>query len=187
MPFLVSDRAVFCRNVTVCDDDMWPNFARSHSTIACGLLELHGAPGFGEGFGDGPGAGAAGVRNVCVMLQPLAVSPSLARTRQKSDEPFGRGELLKVVWPAPSFTMPAALSCVNAWSVAIWNSYPRKPTGPTIAALAARRVGDVVAICSLLTGETGEGAATDARGKMSKPAEAAVPVLAPSSAHARQK
>src|SRR5215510_9151752 len=44
MPFLVSDRAVFCRNVTVCDDDMWPNFARSHSTIACGLLELHGAP-----------------------------------------------------------------------------------------------------------------------------------------------
>src|SRR6476659_1092806 len=33
MPLAVSERADDCRKVTVCDDDMWPNFARSHSMI----------------------------------------------------------------------------------------------------------------------------------------------------------
>ena len=59
----------------------WPYFARSHSTIVCGLLELHGPPGAGPGLGLGAGVGA-GDRNVCAALQLVVVSPSVARARQ---------------------------------------------------------------------------------------------------------
>jgi hypothetical protein len=100
---------------------MWPNFARSHSMIFCGLLDTHGPPVGGVGVG-GVGAGAAGVRNDCVVLHPLVVSPSPARERQKSVALLGSGVLLKVVLPGPSFTMPAVTSFENAWSLATWNS-----------------------------------------------------------------
>ena len=42
MRLAVSDRADDWRKLTVCDDDMWPNFARSHWMIASGLLDTHG-------------------------------------------------------------------------------------------------------------------------------------------------
>jgi hypothetical protein len=35
---------------------------------------------------------------------------------------LGSGELLNVVCPLPPFTIPAATSRENAWSVATWNS-----------------------------------------------------------------
>jgi hypothetical protein len=57
-----------------------------------------------------------------VTLHALEVSPSLARTRQKMVALGVSGELLNVVWPGPSPTMPAATSFENAWSVASWNS-----------------------------------------------------------------
>ena len=122
MPFAVSDRADDWRKLTVCDDDMWPNFARSHSMIFCGLLETHGPPPLGGAGVGGAGAGAAGVRNDCVVLHPLVVSPSLARERQKSVALFGSGVLLNVVEPPLSLTMPAVNSLENAWSLATWNS-----------------------------------------------------------------
>src|SRR6185436_3509763 len=100
-------------------------FAWMHA-ITCGPVgsaqEPAGTGVPGVGVGPGLGAGAAGVLNVCVALHALVVSRSLDRDRQYIVSPLESGELLNEVWPAPSLTMPAATSLVNAWSVATWNS-----------------------------------------------------------------
>src|SRR5690349_19651841 len=82
--------------------------------MTCGPVgraqEPAGAGGPGVGPGPGLGAGGAGVLNVCVGLHALVVSRSLDRVRQYIVRPLGSGELLNVVWPAPSLTIPAATS-----------------------------------------------------------------------------
>src|SRR5688500_13800068 len=86
-------------------------------TIAGPLPRAHDPPppgGVGVGGAGGAGAGGAGVRNDCVTLHPLVVSPSLARARQYAVTPCVSGELLNVVWPDPPETMPAAISLLNA-------------------------------------------------------------------------
>src|SRR5690349_18262972 len=86
MPFRLSDAAMLRISCAICECDIWPNFARSHDTIAGPLLALQGPPGLvGPGAGPGLGAGAAGPRKTWVADHSLTVSPrlSLARTRQK--------------------------------------------------------------------------------------------------------
>ena len=68
----------------------------------------------GDGDGDGLGAGAAGVRNTCVAVHGLVVSPSLARARQNMVAALVNGDGVNLVCPAPSPTIPAATRRVNA-------------------------------------------------------------------------
>src|SRR6188768_2422149 len=105
MPLALSDLAVETRKLTIWLEFMCPYLARSHSTIFCGLPETHGPPLLpplvGIGLDGGVGGFGAGVRNTRVELQPLELSPSLARTRQKWSVPSASWELLKVVSPVP--------------------------------------------------------------------------------------
>src|SRR6476646_6512201 len=64
--------------------------------------------------GGGGGGAAAGVRNAWTTLHGPVVSESAARTRQKNVVPAVIGATGNLVCPAPSFTIPAVASFVNA-------------------------------------------------------------------------
>ena len=83
MPLALSERAMARMRAAIWLCDMCPYFARSHSTIFCGLLDTHGPPGAGPGAGGGGGgATGSGVRNVWAAAHAPVVSRSLPRTRQ---------------------------------------------------------------------------------------------------------
>src|SRR5215471_457440 len=90
-------------------------FAWMHAMICgpVGRAQLPPLPGGGFCGGGCVGGGAAGVRNVWTPLQPLVVSPSLARTRQKKDELAARFAAVNDVCPEPSPTTVAATRWPN--------------------------------------------------------------------------
>src|SRR5829696_2186400 len=130
-------------------------FAAMQFTIAVPSLDAQEPPfpppPLGGGVGDG--AGAAGVRKVCVTLQVLDVSASPARARQKRLAPAASpGAWYCVRPPACSLIRAEATTLVNAWSDATWNSYERLLTGPTTEALLTMINGATDPATALFTG-----------------------------------
>src|SRR5687767_5720786 len=80
MPLRFNDRTVAFANSSICPCDMWPNFARSHSTILNGSGLSHGPPLLPPP--PPVGGGAFGVLKDAVGDQSVVISPSVARTRQ---------------------------------------------------------------------------------------------------------